>query len=98
MSKTKYKKQNENKIINTETKVAVCRCITSQRKKKDGLYNTYHELLSEKWMVKRSRFHASYIISPQSVPIFATSHLVGCIEYYYNNLEDKVDKVKQHNI
>ena len=59
---------------------------------KRGLYNTYHELLSEKWIFKRYRFHASYIISPQSVPIFATSHLVGCIEYLRNSLEDKVDK------
>ena len=33
-----------------------------------------------------------HIISPQSVPIFATSHLVGCIEYLWNSLEDKVDK------
>ena len=60
--------------------------------KKSGLYNTYHELLSEKWIVKRFRFHASYIISPQSVAIFATSHLVGFIEYQYNSPEDKVDK------
>ena len=37
------------KLINTKTKVAVCRCVISQRKeKKNGLYNTYHELLSEK--------------------------------------------------
>ena len=36
----------------------------SRNKKKGGLYNTYHELLSEKWIDKRSRFHASYIISP----------------------------------
>ena len=63
-----------------------------RKKKKTGLYNTYHELLSEKWIVKRSRFHASYIISLQSVAIFATSQLVGCIKYYYNSLEDKVDK------
>ena len=47
------------KIINTKTKVSVCRCIISQRKerkkkKKNGLYNTYHEPLSEKWIVKRS--------------------------------------------
>ena len=36
-----------------------------QTNKKGGLYNTFHELLSEKWIVKRSRFHASYIISRQ---------------------------------
>ena len=30
-----------------------------KKKEKSGLYNTYHELLSEKWIVKRSRFHAS---------------------------------------
>ena len=51
------------KLINPKTKVAVCKCITSQRKEKkkknDGLYNTYHEQLFEKWIVKRSRFHAS---------------------------------------
>ena len=47
-------------IINTKAKVAVCRCIISQRKerekKKDGLYNTYHELLSEKWIVRDPDF------------------------------------------
>ena len=26
----------------------------NNNKKKGGLYNTYHELLSEKWIVKRS--------------------------------------------
>ena len=46
-----------------------------------GLYNNYHELLSEKWIIKRSRFHASEILSLQAVPIFATFYLVGCIEY-----------------
>ena len=49
-------------------------------------------MLSEKWKVNRSRFLASKIISPQSVPIFPTSHLVGCIKYLYNSLESKVDK------
>ena len=48
--------------------------------KKGGLYRTYHELLSEKWLDKRSRFHTTYIISPQSVAIFTTSHLVVGIE------------------
>ena len=62
------------------------------RKKKGGLYNAYHELLSEKWLVKRFWFHASYIISPQPVAIFVTFHLVDCIEYYYKSLEDKADK------
>ena len=66
--------------------------LSKKNKTKGGLYNTYHELLSEKWIVKRSWFHVSYIISPQSVVIFATSHLVGCIEYWYNSLEAKVDK------
>ena len=45
-------------IINTKTKVAVGVYLL-KKKKKDGLYNTYHELLSEKWIVKRSRFHTS---------------------------------------
>ena len=49
-------------------------------------------MLCEKWIVKRSRFHASYILSPQSVLMFATSHLVGCIKYYCNSLEDKIEK------
>ena len=67
--------------------------------KKGGLYNTHEgglydtdELLSDKWIVKTSWFHGTYILSPQSVAIFAIFHLVGCIEYYYNSLEDKVDK------
>ena len=96
MSKTKYRKQNKIIMIiimiiviviviivvriNNKTKVADGAYL-SRGKKKGGLYNTYHELLSNKWIAKRSRFHASYIISPQSVAIFATSHLVGCIEY-----------------
>ena len=63
-----------------------------RKKKKDGLYNTYHKLLFEKWIVKRSLFHTSQIISPQSVHLFTTSHLVGCIEYQYKSFEDKVDK------
>ena len=50
-------------------------------RKKSGLYNTYHELLIEKWIIKKPQFLASLIISPQAVPIFATSQLVGCIEY-----------------
>ena len=49
--------------------------------KKGDLYNTYHELLPKKWIVKRYPFHASQIISPQAVSIFATSCLVGCIKY-----------------
>ena len=43
-------------------------------------------------IVKRFRFHALQSISPQSVPIFATSNLVGCVVYSYNSLEDKADK------
>ena len=74
-------------IKNNKTKVIVGAYLF--RKKK---VNNYHELLPKKWMVKRSQFHASYIISPQLVAMFATSHLVGCVEYYYNSLEDKVDK------
>ena len=65
--------------MNNRTKVVVGAYLS--RKRKGGSYNTYHELLSEKWIVKRSRFDASYIIPPQSMTIFATSHLVGCIEY-----------------
>ena len=87
MSKAKYKKQNKIiKIIiiviiiitNDKTKVVVGAYLSM---KKGGLYNTCHELLSEKWIVKRSRFHVSSITSPQLLAIFATSHLVDCIEY-----------------
>ena len=87
MSKAKYEKQNKIiKIItiviiiitNDQTKVVVGAYLSM---KKGGLYNTCHELLSEKWIVKRSRFHVSSITSPQLLAIFATSHLVGCIEY-----------------
>ena len=66
--------------------------LISPKNKKGGLYNTYHELLFEKRIAMRSRFHISYIISPQSVAIFATPHLVGCIEDYCKSLENKVDK------
>ena len=74
---------------NNKTKAVVGAYLSTnkQTNKKGGLYNTFHELLSEKWIVKRSRFHASYIISRQYVTISATSHLVGCI-----TLENKVDK------
>ena len=88
MSKAKYKKQNKIiKIIiiviiiiitNDKTKVVVGAYLSM---KKGGLYNTCHELLSEKWIVNRSRFHVSSITLPQLLAIFATSHLVGCIEY-----------------
>ena len=54
MSKTRYKKQN--KKINNKTKVVVGAYLS---RKKDGLCNTYRELLSEKWIVKRSQFYAS---------------------------------------
>ena len=58
ISKTKYKKQNEIIIIiNNQTKVIVGAYLS---RKKGGLYNTYHGLLSEKWIVKRSQFDASY--------------------------------------
>ena len=94
-----YKKQNKKTtIINSKTKVVVGAYLCRKKKKgkkkkrKGRLYNTYHGLLSDKWIVKRSQFHVSYIISPQSVAIFATSHLLGCIEYWYNSLEDKIDK------
>ena len=63
MSKARYKKKNK-KIIptkNNKAKVAVGAYLS--RKRKGGLYNTFHEL-SEKWIVKRSQFHAPYIISP----------------------------------
>ena len=56
----KYQKQsikNKIKIINTKTKVDVGAYLS--KKIKNGLYNTYHELPSEKWIVKTSRFHAS---------------------------------------
>ena len=88
MSKAKYKKQNKIiKIIiiviiiiitNDKTKVVVGAYLSM---KKGGLYNTCHELLSEKWIVNRSRFHVSSITLPQLLATFATSHLVGCTEY-----------------
>ena len=31
----------------------------SRNKKRGGLCNTYHALLSDRWLVKRSRFYAS---------------------------------------
>ena len=37
-------------------------------------------------------FTRRILYHPQSVAIFATFHLVGCIEYYYKSLEDKADK------
>ena len=77
-------------ITNNRTKVVVG--VHLSKEKKGRLYNTCHELLSKKLIVKRSRFHASYIISSHPVAILATSHLVGCIEYWNNSFEDKVDK------
>ena len=90
MSKSRYKTKQIIKIINNKTKLVVGAYLFS--KKKAGY--TYHELLSNKWIVKRFRFHIlyAYVISPQSVAVFATSGLVGCGEYQYNSLEDKVDK------
>ena len=81
-------------IKNNKTKVLVGTYLSLSKKKerKGVLYNTHHELLSEKWIVIRYRFHASYIISSQLVVIFATSHLVGCIVNYYNSLANKVDR------
>ena len=88
MSKAKYKKQN--KIIKIIIIVIIMIITNDKRKvvvgaylsmKKGGLYNTCHELLSEKWIVNRSRFHVSSITLPQLLAIFATSHLVGCTEY-----------------
>ena len=72
-----------------EVLISLCQ---KKKERKGVLYNTYHELLSEKWIVIRYRFHASYIISPQLVAIFATSYLVGCIVNYYNSLANKVDR------
>ena len=72
---------NETKMNETKSVIG-----TSLSKNKDGLCNAYYELLSE---------HASQIISPQSVPILATSHLVGCVEYFYkpsNTLETKLNR------
>ena len=70
--------------MNNKTKVVVDAYLSrkkKEKKRKGGLYNTYHELLSEIWIVKSSQFHVPYIISPQSVIIFSTSNVVGCIEY-----------------
>ena len=62
MSKAKYKKQNKKKI-NSKTKVVVGVYFSRKKNKKEQtkarLYNAYHKLLSEKWMVERSRFHTS---------------------------------------
>ena len=78
------------KIINTKTNVAVCVYLSKKKNNKtDGLYITYHELLLEKWIVERSQFQYP---NQQQYSIFATSQLVGCIEYQYNSLEDKDDK------
>ena len=55
--KTQYKKQT-NKQTNKQTHKTnkqtnkSCMCISLQKRR--GLYNTYLELLSEKWIVKRS--------------------------------------------
>ena len=64
ISKTKHKKQNKIIIIiiiiiiiNNQTKVIVVAYLS---RKKGRLYNTYHGLLSEKWILKRSQFDVSY--------------------------------------
>ena len=56
-------------MIDNQRKVIVGAYLS--RKKKGGSYNICQELLSEKWIVKRSRFQALYILSPQSVAILA---------------------------
>ena len=82
---SKYQKQSiKNKIIikNNKKKVIVGANLSRKKKEKKGeFYNSYHELLSHKYIIKRSRFHVSYIISPLPVAILATFHLACCIEY-----------------
>ena len=58
---------------NNKTKVVLAAYLSS---KKDKKRDTYHELLSKKWIVKRSRFHSSYIISPQSVLFVIFAQLI----------------------
>ena len=50
-----HRKQNKKITVikNNKTKVVVGAYL-SRSKKKGRLYNTYHELLSEKWIFKRS--------------------------------------------
>ena len=52
MSKNKYNKQKKIIIIKQKVQIFL-------ENKKTGIYNTYHKLLSGKWIVKRSQFHAS---------------------------------------
>ena len=58
--KSKVEKTNfKNKRKNTNNKAKVVVGAYVSREKKGGLYNIYHELISDKWIIKRSRFHAS---------------------------------------
>ena len=64
MKNTKYKKQHKIIImiiiiiiiiiITINNKIKVLVGAYASRKKKVGLYKTYHELLSKKWIVKGS--------------------------------------------
>ena len=56
MENTKYKKQHKIIIIiiTINNKIKVLVGAYPSRKKKVGLYKTYHELLSKKWIVKGS--------------------------------------------
>ena len=70
------KNKKSRKQTNDKTKV-VAGAYLSLRKGRS--YNTYHELLSEKLIVDRLRFHKLLIVLPQAVPIFVMSHLVGLL-------------------
>ena len=99
-TKCKYKKKVTKIIKTSKTKVVVGANLSIG--KKDQLYNTYYYDISEKWTVKKSRFYVSLIISLQVVPIFATSHHVGCIKHQCNCeviLRTRLKRVQlQHHI
>ena len=57
-----------------------------------------HELLSKKWGVKKVPILRiiNYITSSRA-PLFAKSHLVGCIEYSKTNLGKISDNIMYKN-
>ena len=88
----KYQKQSiRNKIKKTNNKIKVVAGAYLQKKNLGYIIPT-ENCYPRNVQLRDPDFRRHKLYHPQSVPIFATSHLVACIKYHYNSLEDKVDK------
>ena len=72
--------ENKNESHKASCKVNLSLSLSLENKAKAG----YHELLSEKGMVKNLISGVINYITSRGTVIFVTSHLMSCIEYYYN--------------